>query len=105
MELMVVHYLVHKVVGEVKVMAMMTATEARKSFFEIIKQTNQQHEIIQVQHKSGNAVIMSADDYESLQETLHLLSQPDFKQKFNQSVSEADSGEVASFEEVFGEPL
>jgi len=86
-------------------MTMMTATEARKSFFEIIKQTNQQHEIIQVQHKSGNAVIMSADDYESLTETLHLLSQPDFKQKFNQSVIEADTGDLASFEEVFGEPL
>ncbi|WP_234968931.1 hypothetical protein [Thiomicrospira sp. ALE5] len=25
-----------------------------------------------MQHKSGNAIIMSADDYESLQETLHL---------------------------------
>jgi len=86
-------------------MAMITATEARKSFFEIIKQTTQQHEIIQVQHKSGNAVIMSADDYESLQETLHLLSQPDFKQKFDRSVLEADSGDLATFEEVFGEPL
>lgn len=82
-----------------------TATEARKTFFELIKQTNQQHELIEVQHKSGNAVIMSAEDYESLQETLHLLSQPDFKQKFNQSVLEADSGETESFEEVFGEPL
>lgn len=82
-----------------------TATEARKTFFEIIKQTNQQHEIIEVQHKAGNAVIMSAEDYEGLQETLHLLSQPDFKQKFNQSILEADSGDVVSFEEVFGEPL
>ncbi|AHF01501.1 prevent-host-death protein [Thiomicrospira aerophila AL3] len=86
-------------------MTTITATEARKSFFEIIKQANQQHEIIQVQHKSGNAIIMSADDYESLQETLHLLSQPGFKQAFSQSVLEADAGEVASFEEVFGEPL
>lgn len=86
-------------------MTTITATEARKTFFEIIKQTNQQHEIIEVQHKTGNAVIMSAEDYESLQETLHLLSQPEFKHKFNQSVLEADSGEVASFEEVFGEPL
>ena len=86
-------------------MMTVTATEARKTFFELIKQTNQRHEIIEVQHKSGNAVIMSAEDYESLQETLHLLSQPDFKQKFNQSVLEADSGNVASFEEVFGEPL
>lgn len=86
-------------------MMTITATEARKTFFEIIKQTNQQHEIIEVQHKAGNAVIMSAEDYEGLQETLHLLSQPDFKQKFNQSILEADSGDVVSFEEVFGEPL
>ncbi|MBE0493645.1 MAG: type II toxin-antitoxin system Phd/YefM family antitoxin [Thiomicrospira sp.] len=86
-------------------MMTLTATEARKTFFELIKQTNQQHEIFEVQHKAGNAVIMSADDYESLQETLHLLSQPDFKQKFNQSLQEAEAGEVANFEQVFGEPL
>lgn len=79
-----------------------TATEARKTLFELIKKINQQHEIFEIQHKSGNAVIMSAQDYESLQETLHLLSQPDFKQKFNQSLQEADAGEVSSFEEVLG---
>lgn len=86
-------------------MMTITATEARRTFFELIKQANQQHEIVEVQHKSGNAVIMSTDDYDSLQETLHLLSQSDFKQKFSQSVQEADTGEVASFEEVFGESL
>lgn len=86
-------------------MITITATEARKTFFELIKQTNQQHDIIEVQHKSGNAVIMSAEDYEGLQETLYLLSQPDFKQTFNQSVLEANADEVVSFEEVFGEPL
>ncbi len=86
-------------------MQTLTATQARKTFFELIKQTNQQHEVIEVQHKSGNAVIMSAEDYESLQETLHLLSQPEFKTTFSESVKEADSGEVVSFEEVFGEPL
>ncbi len=86
-------------------MVTMTATEARKTFFELIKQTNQRHEVIEVQHKSGNAVIMSADDYESLQETLHLLSQANFKQTFDESIKQADAGEVASFEEVFGEPL
>lgn len=86
-------------------MVALTATEARKTFFDLIKQTNQQHEVFEVQHKSGNAVIMSAEDYESLQETLHLLSQPGFKEKFSQSVQEADTGETASFEEVFGENL
>ncbi len=86
-------------------MVTMTATEARKAFFELIKQTNQQHEIIEIQHKTGNAVIMSAEDYESLQETLHLLSQPNFKQTFDQSVEEADKGQTDSFEDVFGESL
>ena len=86
-------------------MMTMTATEARKNFFELMKQASQQHETIEVQHKLGKAVIMSADDYESMQETLHLLSQPDFKQSFQQSVAEADAGDVASFDEVFGESL
>jgi antitoxin YefM len=86
-------------------MMTLTATEARKTFFELIKQTSQQHEIFEIQHKSGNAVIISSDEYESLQETLHLLSQADFKPKFNRSIQEANANEVASFEEVFGEPL
>ncbi|MDC9728661.1 MAG: type II toxin-antitoxin system prevent-host-death family antitoxin [Methyloprofundus sp.] len=80
----------------------MTATEARKNFFELIKQTNKQHEIIKVQHNPGNTIIMSADGYESLQETLNLLSQPGFQQTFNKSIQQADS---VSFEEVFGEAL
>lgn len=84
-------------------MTIITATEARKSFFDILKQANQRHEIIEVQHKSGNAIIMSSEDYECLKETLHLLSQPDFREKFTQSVNEADAGDVSSFDEVFGE--
>jgi antitoxin YefM len=64
-----------------------TATEARKSFFDLIKQSNQTHEIFEVQHKSGNAILMSADEYESLQETLYLLSQPQFKEDFSEAES------------------
>jgi len=86
-------------------MMSITATEARKTFFELIKQTNLQHEIIEIQHKSGNSVMMSAKEYESLQETLTLLSQPGFKQAFDESVQQADADDVDSFEAVFGEPL
>jgi len=38
--------------NEAETMLTMTATEARKTFFELIKKTNQQHEIIEIQHKS-----------------------------------------------------
>ncbi|MBD3756024.1 MAG: type II toxin-antitoxin system Phd/YefM family antitoxin [Gammaproteobacteria bacterium] len=84
-------------------MLTLSATDARKTFFELIKQANQQHEIFEIQHKSGNAVIMSADEFESLQETLHLLSSPDFKPLFESAVKQAESGETVSFEDVFGE--
>jgi len=81
----------------------LTATEARKSFFDLIKQSNQTHEIFEVQHKSGNAILMSADEYESLQETLYLLSQPNFKDEFSDAVKEVEAGELVSFEDIFGE--
>ena len=84
-------------------MISLTATDARKTFFELIKQSNQQHEIFEVQHKTGNAILMSAAEYESLQESLYLLSQPNFKEDFLESVQEADSGNVVDFDDVFNE--
>jgi len=84
-------------------MISLTATEARKTFFELIKKSNQMHEVFEVQHKTGNAVLMSADEYESMQESLYLLSSPDFKEGFSIAEQEAESGNVVSFEDVFGE--
>ncbi len=84
-------------------MISLTATEARKTFFELIKKSNQTHEIFEVQHKMGNAVLMSADEYESLQETLYLLSQPQFKEDLMESEQDAVMGNRVSFEDVFGE--
>ena len=81
----------------------LTATDARKTFFELIRSATKKHEIYRVRHPGGNVVIMSEDDYESLLETLDLLSAPGFCEEFNQAVSEAEAGETVSFEEVFGE--
>ena len=50
-------------------MITLTATEARRTLFDLIKRANQTHDVVRVQHKSGDAVIMSSEDIESLQET------------------------------------
>jgi len=42
---------------------------------------------------------MSAAEFESLQDSLYLLSQPNFKEHFIESVREAD----VEFDDVFGE--
>ena len=49
-------------------MVTLTATEARRTLFDLIKHANQTHDVVRVQHKAGDAVIMSSEDYESLQE-------------------------------------
>jgi len=55
-----------------------------------------------VQYKSENALLMSTGEYESLQETLYLLSQSNFKDDFSGAVKEVEDGELVSFEDVFG---
>jgi len=85
-------------------MISLTATDARKSFFELLKKTNSQHETFEIQHKTGKSVMLSSEDYESMEESLYLLSQPGFKEDFEQSTLEADRGELVDFETVFGEP-
>lgn len=83
-------------------MRKMTAIDAQNSLYELIYQVNQDDEVIEVQHKTGNVMIMSREHYEGLQESLYLLSQKGFKSDFDQSVREADQGQTDSFEQVFG---
>ena len=85
-------------------MTTLTATAARKTLFEILKRTSEQHEVFHIHHKSGDAVLLSEDEYESLTESLALLSSPGFRDAFHASRKEAENRETVSFEDVFGEP-
>lgn len=42
----------------------------------MIEQVNDDHEPIEITSRGGNAVLMSADDFRSWQETVHLLRSP-----------------------------
>lgn len=84
-------------------MATLTATDARKGFFELLKGANERHEIYHIRHRNGDAVLMSEEEFDSLMETLELLSSPGFREEFEVSKREAEAGDTVSFEEVFGE--
>jgi len=86
-------------------MTTITATSARKDFFEIVKGATEKHEIYHIHHRKGDVVLMSEDEYEGLIETLELLSIPGFKEAFKTAQEEIKSGETVTFDEVFGEPL
>jgi antitoxin YefM len=50
-------------------------SHAREHLFPLVRQVNEDHVVIEiVARHGGNAVLISAEDYESLQETLYLFS-------------------------------
>ena len=53
-----------------------TASEARKALFPLIKKVNDNHEAIEIVSKHGNAVLISAEDYAALREGSYLLRSP-----------------------------
>lgn len=86
-------------------MPTITATNARKDFFELVKGATEKHEIYHIRHKKGDVILMSESEYESLVETLELLSVPGFKEKFKLAQKQIYEGQTSTFDDVFGEPL
>lgn len=85
-------------------MSFLTATDARASLFELLRGANERHEVYHIRHRHGDAVLMSQDEYDSLMETLALLSAPGFREGYAQAVAEASAGDTLPFEDIFGEP-
>lgn len=65
-----------------------TITNLRQNIFEYISQAIDYNDVINVSTKNGNAVIISEDEYNSLIETLQLLSVPGMKEKIIEGMNE-----------------
>jgi antitoxin YefM len=81
-------------------MQTLTATYARSDFFEMIKSAVKKHEIYHITHREGSVVLMSEEEYESLIETLYLLSAPNLKKRLKRSLLQMKKGETFSLDEV-----
>jgi antitoxin YefM len=53
-----------------------TATEARQRLFPLIEQVNDDRAPVRIASRRGNAVLVSAADYDSLAETAYLFRSP-----------------------------
>jgi antitoxin YefM len=83
-------------------MESLTATEARASLFTLLKQATRGHEQFRITHNNGNAVLIAEEDYESLIETLELLSTPGLADSIRRAREEIARGETLSLDEVLG---
>lgn len=64
-----------------------TAREARQRLLSLLRQVNTKHEPVRITSKEGDAVLMSAEDYDSWQETVYLLRSPANAQRLMEAVT------------------
>ena len=57
-------------------MTTITATEARRKLYNLLDDVADSHEPIQIAGRRNSAVLLSEDDWRSVQETLYLASIP-----------------------------
>jgi len=69
-----------------------TATKARSALYALIDEANRSHEPIQITGKRGNAVLISEEDWRSIEETLFLNSIPGMVESIKKAREEGING-------------
>lgn len=69
-----------------------TASEARKNLFPLIEQVNNDRIAVQITSRKGDAVLLSKDEYDALEETAHLLRVPANAKRLLESLQQANAG-------------
>ena len=69
-------------------MSTLTASEARANLYRLMDQAAQSHQPIYIAGKRTSAVLVSAEDWQAIQETLYLLSVPGMRESIKQGMAE-----------------
>lgn len=69
-------------------MQSLTASEARANLYRIIDEAAASHEPIMISGKRSSAVLLSAEDWSAIQETLYLLAVPGMRESIKAGMAE-----------------
>ena len=69
-------------------MTTLTASEARANLYRLIDQAAESHQPIHIAGKRTSAVLLSAEDWQAIQETLYLLSVPGMRESIKEGMAE-----------------
>lgn len=69
-------------------MTILNVTEARSKLYGLIDETTVSHQPIIITGKRGNAVLVSEDDWNSINETLYLLSVPGLRNSIQKGMKQ-----------------
>ena len=79
-----------------------TATAARQHFYQLLRKSVKGHVPVKITSKDGDAVMLSEADYESLLETLELLSVPGMRKSIREAKADIRAGRTKSLKAIFG---
>jgi len=65
----------------------LTASEARANLYRLIDEAGESHEPIIISGKRNSAVLLSADDWSAIQETLYLLAVPGMRESIREGIA------------------
>ncbi len=68
-------------------MTILNATEARSKLYSLIDEAASTHQPIIITGKRGNAVLVSEEDWNSIAETMHLLSVPGMRESIKEGLN------------------
>jgi prevent-host-death family protein len=69
-------------------MTVLTASAARANLYRLIDQATESHEPVLIAGKKSSAVLVSAEDWAAIQETMHLLSVPGMRESIRTAMAE-----------------
>ena len=70
-------------------MTTLNVTEARANLYKLIDDTSVSHEPVVITGKRGNAVLLAEEDWNAINETLHLLSVPGMRESILEGMQES----------------
>ena len=69
-------------------MTTLNVTETRANLYKLIDDTTVSHEPVVIRGKRSNAVLLAEDDWNAINETLHLLSVPGMRESILEGMHE-----------------
>ena len=67
-------------------MKTMTASKARDNLYRLLDETAASHQPVQITGKRSNAILISEEDWNAVQETLYLLSVPGMRESIRKGL-------------------
>lgn len=82
-------------------MRTLSSTQLRANLSSVMDQVNDDHEPVIVTRAKGKPVVMvSLEDWASMDETTYLLSSPENARRLRESIAQLDNGEVVAVRDL-----